>query len=75
GNDCNQNNIPDDCEDGCAECETESDCNDDDACTIDLCVDGGCAYEDVVCGTGEVCDSSDGCVDCCLAGECIAGCD
>jgi len=47
-----------------------SDCDDDDACTTDACVDGVCVHEPVDCGE-DMCDPASGeCVECLAAADC-----
>lgn len=59
------------CVDGeCLECAGDSDCNDDDPCTINVCNNGFCAYP--VGNNGETCNDGDSCTveDVCDNGTC-----
>ncbi len=53
--DCNENGIPDECDGGCPECITDYDCEDDDLCTVDICVQGECLHEPIECPEGSIC--------------------
>ena len=45
-----------------AECNNGKDCNDNDACTTDVCVDGDCIHTDIVCSSGMTCNVVGQCV-------------
>ena len=68
------NGVDDDCDgeidEGCPECRTGRDCDDDNPCTIDLCIEEECHWDnfpdDTRCSDGDRCTAEDRCV----AGEC-----
>jgi len=57
--------------DGC--CETDEDCNDNDDCTINTCVEGSCNTVNTCCFSDEECnDGDDVCTnDQCVGGDCV----
>lgn len=69
-NDCNQNGVPDDCDGGCAECEIDEDCDDQDPCTVDAC-DFEC-FHHPVCDGGLICQEGQ-CFECLVDEDCDQG--
>ena len=52
-------------------CEVDEDCDDEDLCTTDACVEGVCEFTDVICDEGFECDPATGeCVE--IPVECVA---
>ncbi len=65
------NGIDDDCDGLTDECTRDTDCNDDNGCTQDFCLESECHYSSwpngLVCDDGDRCTNGDACQD----GECI----
>lgn len=60
-NDCN--GLIDEADAGCFHCDTAEDCDDDNPCTQQACVDGRCAYTNIPgpCDDGNACTLNDTC--------------
>ncbi|MBR58226.1 MAG: hypothetical protein CMH54_09415 [Myxococcales bacterium] len=72
-------------EDTVGSCTTDTDCEDENSCTLDLCVDGACFHQSLVnlaCNDGDACTLDDSCKsggvcagtpkDCSNTGPCLA---
>lgn len=60
------------CVDGCKECCGNPDCDDDNACTNDVCENGSCMHSNMNC---ERCDPELGCIECAEESHCNDGSD
>jgi len=69
GNPCPPSKTCDEDNDTCVDCLVDSDCNDEDVCTIDECVDGECIYTPTECPDGQLCDPETG--ECVVALACM----
>jgi formylglycine-generating enzyme required for sulfatase activity len=66
------NDVDDDCDGETDECEQNYECDDDNACTTDLCASGECyntEVEGVICNDGDPCTGSDVCSSGVCAGQ------
>ncbi|UCG15863.1 MAG: DUF362 domain-containing protein [Phycisphaerales bacterium] len=58
----------------CVDCLTDDNCDDDDLCTGDTCVDGACGHVPTECPTGQICDPETGeCANCVTDDDCDDG--